>query len=120
MLRPVAAGLLVVGAALLREALAGHIAHEQGFELDGRAVALVSAGLLVELLLLEWAGWIIAATLLFVLAARAFMSRRLLVDLMLGLALAALTFLVFAYGLDLSLPVGTAIEPLLSGSEPAS
>ncbi len=116
----VAAGLLVVGAALLREALAGHIAHEQGFELDGRAVALISAGLLVELLLLEWAGWIIAATLLFVLAARAFMSRRLLVDLMLGLALAALTFLVFAYGLDLSLPVGTAIEPLLSGSEPAS
>jgi putative tricarboxylic transport membrane protein len=30
----VAAGLLLVGVALLREALFGHIAHEGGFELD--------------------------------------------------------------------------------------
>ncbi len=41
----VAAGLLLVGAALLREALFGHIAHEGGFELDWPAVGLVSAGL---------------------------------------------------------------------------
>ena len=30
----VAAGLVIIGAALLREAFAGHIAHEGGFELD--------------------------------------------------------------------------------------
>ena len=58
----VATGLIVVGAALLREALFGHIAHEGGFELDWRAVGLVSAGLVVQMLLLESLGWIVAAT----------------------------------------------------------
>ena len=39
----IAAGLLVVGVAVLAQAFFGHIAHERGFELDWRAVALVSA-----------------------------------------------------------------------------
>jgi putative tricarboxylic transport membrane protein len=43
----VAAGLLLVGAALLREAFFGHIAHEGGFELDWLAAGLVSAGLVL-------------------------------------------------------------------------
>jgi putative tricarboxylic transport membrane protein len=76
----IATGLLLVGAALLREALVGHIAHEGGWELDWRAVGLVSAGLIVEILLLEWVGWIIAAALLFVFAALAFGSRPLVID----------------------------------------
>lgn len=106
----VAAGLLLVGAALLREAFFGHIAHEGGWELDWLAVGLVSAGLIAEMLLLEWAGWIIAAALLFVLTARAFGSRRLVADAILGLVLTSLTFVIFNHGLDLTLPSGELLE----------
>jgi putative tricarboxylic transport membrane protein len=87
----VAGGLILVAAALLREAFFGHVAHEGGFELDWLAVLLVSAGLIAQMVLLEWVGWIVAATILFVLTARAFMSRRLVADAALGVGLAALT-----------------------------
>jgi putative tricarboxylic transport membrane protein len=113
----VAAGLLLVGVALLREAFFGHIAHEGGFELDWPAVGLVSAGLVLQMLILEWVGWIVAAVLLFMLTARAFGSRRLLLDLAIGLGLGVLTFAVFSYGLDLSLPAGELAERLLLPAE---
>jgi putative tricarboxylic transport membrane protein len=109
----VAAGLLIVGAALLREAFFGHIAHEGGFELDWLAVGLVSAGLVLQMLVLDWIGWILSAAVLFMLTARAFMSRRLVLDLALGLGLGVLTFVAFGYGLDLSLPVGELVETYL-------
>jgi len=106
----VAGGLILVAAAVLREAFFGHVAHEGGFELDWLAVALVSAGLIAEMLLMEWAGWIFAATILFILTARAFMSRKLVIDAVIGLALATLTFVIFSYGLELSLPGGKLAE----------
>ena len=53
---------------MLWQAFFGHIAHERGFELDWRAVALVSGGLLLQMFLVERLGWIIATTLLFVAA----------------------------------------------------
>src|SRR4051812_20200777 len=57
-------GLIVIGALVLREAFFGHVAHERGnFELDWLAVALVSAGLIVQMFLLESVGWIIATTI---------------------------------------------------------
>lgn len=115
----VAAGLIVVGGLLLRQALAGRIAHEGGLELDWTAVALVAAGLVVQILLLEYAGWVIAATLLFVAVARAFGSRRLLLDAAIGLVLAGLAFVVFGYGLDLSLPGGVVAEWLAPAEEAA-
>jgi putative tricarboxylic transport membrane protein len=113
----VAAGLIVVGALVLRQALFGHIAHERGFELDWVAVALVSAGLVAQLLLLESLGWVIATTLLFVAVARAFGSRRLLLDAAIGVVLASLAFGVFNYGLGLSLPTGMLVESLLPAEE---
>jgi putative tricarboxylic transport membrane protein len=113
----VAAGLIVVGLALLREAFYGHIAHERGWELDGRAVALVSAGLILQILLLESLGWIIATTLLFTAATLAFGSRRLVLNVAIGVVLTGLTFVIFNYGLDLSLPTGTAIEDLLPAEQ---
>jgi putative tricarboxylic transport membrane protein len=113
----VATGLIVVGVALLREAVLGHVAHEGGFELDWRAVGLVSAGLILQLLLLESLGWIIAATLLFVAATLAFGSRRLLLDASLGIVLTGLAFVMFNYGLGLSLPTGTVIEGLLPAEQ---
>jgi putative tricarboxylic transport membrane protein len=113
----VAAGLIVVGALVLHQALFGHVAHERGFELDWVAVALVSAGLVAQLLLLETVGWVLATTLLFVAVARAFGSRRLAVDAAIGVVLASLAFGVFNYGLGLSLPTGTLVESLLPAEE---
>jgi putative tricarboxylic transport membrane protein len=114
----IAGGLIVIGALVLREAIFGHVAHERGgFELDWLAVALVSAGLIVQMFLLETVGWIPATTLLFVAVARAFGSRRLLTDAVIGLVLTGLAFGIFNYGLGLSLPVGTAIERLLPGGD---
>jgi putative tricarboxylic transport membrane protein len=113
----VAAGLIVVGALVLHQALFGHVAHERGFELDWVAVALVSAGLIAQLLLLESLGWILATTLLFVAVARAFGSHRLLLDAVIGVVLAGLAFGAFNYGLGLSLPTGTLVESLLPADE---
>ena len=116
----VAGGLILVAAALLREAFFGHVAHEGGFELDWLAVVLVSGALIVQMLLIEWAGWIVAATILFMVTARAFASRRLVADAALGLGLAVLTFVVFSYGLDLTLPTGELAEQYLLPAEDES
>jgi putative tricarboxylic transport membrane protein len=113
----IAAGLLIVGIAVLWQAFFGHIAHERGFELDWPAVALVSAGLVAQLLLLETVGWILATTLLFIAVARAFGSRRPVLDAVLGVVLASVAFGVFNYGLGLSLPTGTLVESLLPAEE---
>jgi putative tricarboxylic transport membrane protein len=113
----VATGLVVVGLLVLREAFFGHVAHERGFELDWLAVALISAGLLVQMFLLETIGWIPATTILFVAVTRAFGSRRLLIDAAIGVVLASLAFVIFNYGLGLDLPLGTLIEDLLLPSD---
>jgi len=113
----IATGLIVVGLLVLREAFFGHVAHERGFELDWLAVALVSGGLILQMLLVESLGWIIATTLLFVAATLAFRERRVLISIAIGLALSCLTYWVFNYGLGLSLPIGTAIEQLLPGGD---
>jgi putative tricarboxylic transport membrane protein len=113
----IAGGLLIVGGAVLYQAFFGHIAHERGFELDWLAVALVSAGLLLQMFLVESLGWIIATTLLFVAATLAFRERRVLISVAIGLVLAGITFWTFNYGLGLTLPVGTTIEELLPSSD---
>lgn len=113
----VAAGLLVVGALVLREAVVGGVAHEaKGIELDWPAVATVAAALVAQLLLIEWIGWVPVAALLFAAVAFAFGSRRPGRDLLIGLVLAGLSFLLFSYGLDLGLPLGSLLETLLEGS----
>jgi putative tricarboxylic transport membrane protein len=113
----VAAGLIGVGVALLKEAVSGHVAHEGGFELDWRAVAFVSGGLLLQIFMLERIGWILATTLMFVAATLAFRERRVVASILIGLALTVATFGVFNYGLGLGLPSGSVIENLLAGPE---
>ena len=102
---------------MLWQAFFGHIAHERGFELDWRAVALVSGGLLLQMFLLESLGWIIATTLLFLAATLAFRERRVVISIAIGLVLTGLTYWVFNYGLGLSLPIGTTIEELLPATD---
>lgn len=116
----VAAGLLIVGAALLREAFFGHIAHEGGFELDWMAVVLISVGLVAELLLMEQVGWVPAATVLYFLGALAFGDRRYVITALIALVLAGITFVTFNYGLDLSLPSGELWESLAPEEEEAA
>lgn len=106
----ISAGLMLVALSLLREAFAGHVAHDGGLELDLRAVVLVAAGLAAQFLLIEYLGWIPSAALLFVAVARAFGNRRYLLNAVFGLVLAGGTFAVFNYGLDLNLPIGTVGE----------
>jgi putative tricarboxylic transport membrane protein len=113
----IAAGLLIVGIAVLWQAFFGHIAHERGFELDWRAVALVSVGLLLQLFLVERLGWIIATTLLFVATTLAFAERRVWLSLAIGVVLTGLTYWIFNYGLGLTLPVGTTIEGLMPADD---
>ena len=102
----IAAGLVLIGLLVLREAFFGRIAHERGMELDWWAVALVFAGLIAQGVLLLPIGWIVAATAMFVIVARAFGSRRPLLDAGIGLAISAVAFVVFNYGLGLNLPGG--------------
>ncbi len=113
----ISAGLVIVGVLLLREAFAGHIAHAGGMELDWIAVALVSAGLIIQMFLLETLGWIPASALLFMAVARAFGSRRLVIDAVFGIALAAASFVMFNYGLGLNLPGGVIADMMTPADE---
>ena len=73
---------------------------------DWMAFAIISGGIVLHMVLIAWAGFIIASTLMFVLIARGFGSRRHLRDVAVGLALAVAAYLVFTRALGLRLPSG--------------
>jgi putative tricarboxylic transport membrane protein len=102
----VAAGLLLVGVALLHGARAGAVAQPAGFELDLPPALVVTAGLVLQMVLMKAAGFVIASAVLFVAVAHAFGSRRLLLNMAIGLVLCAATYLAFTRGLGLVLPAG--------------
>jgi putative tricarboxylic transport membrane protein len=112
----IAAGLVVLGLAMITQTLAGRWSTDWD-RADGRdaalrrrgraALACVAAGLLLDLLLMEWAGFVIASAVLFAATAWAFGHRRPLQALVLGLVLGAAIFAVFAYGLQVRLPSGS-------------
>jgi putative tricarboxylic transport membrane protein len=105
----VAAGLILVGALLAKEALAGGFRHppdDPRGAFDAPAFAWISAALIAQMLLIAGLGFIVASTILFAASARAFGSLRLMRDAALGLALGAVVYLVFTRGLTLSLPWG--------------
>jgi putative tricarboxylic transport membrane protein len=72
------------------------------------------------MLLLETLGWIPSSTILFMVVARAFGSRKIVKDAILGLALTAASFGLFNYGLDLNLPVGSVFEELMAEPDDAA
>lgn len=106
----VAGGLVIAGSLLLREALrrsapaAG--AGSSGQPTDWPALAWLVAGLLLNLALIERAGFVLASGLLFWMTARAFGSRRLVADAVTGFLLTLVAYLVFTQWLELSLPPG--------------
>jgi len=102
---------LFLGAWLLRDAFTGGFrgideAEEASRPLSWPAFAWVTAGLIGYGLLVEHAGFILASTLLFVLVARGFNSRRWLLNAFTGVVLAFVIFAIFNYGLGLTLPAG--------------
>jgi putative tricarboxylic transport membrane protein len=103
--------LLIVGGFLLREAFTGGFREvdeeaELRMPMDWPAFGWVSGGIIAYGLLVEPLGFIFASTILFVMVARGFGSRRWLLNAITGLLLAIIVFAIFNYGLGLTLPAG--------------
>jgi len=107
----VGAGLAVCGALLAFRALVGGwraMPPDEGVHdaPDWRAFALISAGILIQMAVIGWAGFIVAGVILFVLVARGFGSVRLVRDIVIAAVLVTAAYLVFTQLLSLSLPAG--------------
>lgn len=109
----IAAGLVINAAALFWQAARGRIDTDQWLQHDAAPVLIVLAGLVVQMALLTTAGWIVATTLLFAIISRAFGSRRIILNLLIGFVLSAASFYLFNEMLGLSLPLGSIVESLL-------
>lgn len=107
-------GLVAIGVRLLHEAWTRRAEPGAIPPMDLRTAAFGAAAFVAMILTLEWLGWIIAGTLLYLAIAVAFGTRRIALTVLLGLALTTATWLLFDYGLDLSLPTGTLVEGLLA------
>ena len=107
----VGAGLAVCGALLAWRALSGGwraMPDDAGVHAqpDWRAFALISAGVVLQMVLIGWAGFILAGVVMFTLVARGFGSMRLVRDIVIGAVLVTVSYLVFTKLLSLSLPAG--------------
>lgn len=101
-------GLAFFGAALGWHALTGgwrNLASEtQGLDApDWKAFLILSAGVVAQMALVKWIGFTLATTLLFFTVAYGFGSRRVLRDVLIGLALSVFSYLLFTLVLKLHL-----------------
>ncbi len=103
-----ATGLAACGLALLVQALRGgwQDAEEKDIFQDKRALALLGAGFLSNMLLIGPAGFTIASTIMFTLTARAFGSKDSLRDMGVGFGLALVAYLGFARALGINIGAG--------------
>ncbi len=107
----IGSGLTLCGAVLAWHALSGGWRHvpldQEGHDApDWVSFGIISAGVILHMVIIGWAGFIIASTLLFVLIARGFGSRRIVRDAIIAILLATVVFFIFTLGLGLSLPKG--------------
>jgi putative tricarboxylic transport membrane protein len=114
----IAAGLLALGAGLVVAALRGGWSADlpevaEAPPANRRALALMAAGLLANLVLIGPLGFVPAATVQYVLVCAAFGSRRPLRDLAIGLAVTLAAFLGFARVLGVNIGAGPLLEWLL-------
>jgi putative tricarboxylic transport membrane protein len=103
----VGGGLCMTGLAILLEALRGGKVERAPF--DYAPVLWIAGALIVPVAAIRPVGWIPVCMLVFALGARAFGSRRVWLDLALGLIFGAVTFALFNYALGLNLPAGSWI-----------
>ena len=114
----VGSGLLVVGIWYLVELMRGRSVAVQGGEdaedvdenatTDWATVGWLGIALLVYLILLERAGFVVASSVLFFLAAFGMGSRRFVRDAVVAVVLSITVYLLFTRGLSLRLPEGVA------------
>ena len=113
----VAAGIILLGLWLSFEAFTGgwrsRTESNEVFEVD--PFLWVSGGLFAHMLLIGWAGFVIAGTVLFTCVARGFGSRRPVRDLLIAAALSVGIFLFFVKLLNVNLPAGW-LAPFLGGA----
>jgi putative tricarboxylic transport membrane protein len=106
----IAIGLAVVGVVLLVQALAGGWRGLEGTAppepFFAPAFGWITAGLVLHMAVIGFAGFTLASTMLFTLVARGFGSRRIVRDALIGFVLAACIFLFFTRVLSLQLPAG--------------
>lgn len=118
-----AGGLIVLGAWLLWEALAGGWKNRGPEDPAARgehafnpaAFGWVTAGLFIHMAAIGSAGFVLAGGALFACVARGFDSRRFVRDACLGLALSLGVFLFFVKFLNVNLPAGW-LAPVLGGA----
>ena len=107
----VSCGLALSGAAIAWQAWSRSFLVEAQ-ETDWGAVAIVAAGLVLQINLLKPLGFVPAAIILFMAVTFAFGSRRFLRDGIVAIILAILTYLAFTRLLGLQLPAGILKEIL--------
>ena len=107
----VGAFLLALGAGLSLSAARGGWSH--GLEeamvappTNWRALGLLGAGLVVQLALIDWLGFVIAATIQYVLVCAAFGSKRPGRDLLIGIAVTLGAYLAFSKALGVNIGAG--------------
>jgi putative tricarboxylic transport membrane protein len=113
----VAAGLILLGLWLSYEAFNGgwrqRTEHAEAYEPN--AFLWVSGGLFAHMVLIGWAGFVIAGTVLFVCVARGFAGRRWARNAGIGFVLSLGIYLFFVKLLNVNLPAGW-LAPLLGGA----
>ncbi len=110
----IVAGLLVVCAVLLAvNVLRGGKGEAEGGEdielghpADWKTVLPLAGAFILNILLIDWAGWVISGTVLFWGSVLALGSRHYIRDGLLSVALSLLTFYGFYLGLGIALPAG--------------
>ena len=107
----VSGGLILLGMVLMKEALFSGFrgvdeTEAKATPTDWRAFAWISAGIIINGMLMVPVGFVISGTLLFVLAARGFGSTAWIKNAIIGLIIAVITYAFFNYGLGLGLPRG--------------
>jgi putative tricarboxylic transport membrane protein len=105
----VAASLVVIGLLVIFETLNAET-EETRPEVDWGPLAWILGGLIAQLVLMEWAGFVIASTILFVAVARGFGGKRIVLEIVVGLVLCLVAYIGFTHGLGLSLPTGIAFQ----------
>lgn len=105
----IAVGLVVTGLPIL---IGGLRRTAKGGDIepwDRAPVLLIALALVVPIVAITTIGWIPVAGFVFAIGARAFGSRSLAIDFIIGLAFGAVTFVLFNYVLGLHLPLGSLL-----------